>query len=531
MGKITRRRDDGWTSAAGRGAGALLLLALAAAARGEGGVSLPLITLSQSPNSASFGASLVPSQVRASDILAYPAYAGFADRKSAVFGHAVLSSDGAYDAAGFAYPTMQSGTWAIGLYRMMSGTADQRDALGNVTGSFADEQTMLRLAYGDRVRPRLSWGLNLDYFSHTLAGTASRTMSAGAGLQYRSDRFSAGAAADNLIEKTSGETSDRLGAQGRLNLSATFFDRLQIGLDAVVVPQLDLRAGLQYSVLDNFTVRLGRGEGGIGVGVGLKVRDYQLDYNMTIQDLGLAQQIGVTVFLGASRAAQHAARSEEKYREALLLVAAGRYALAAKSMAESGRYAELPLERRGYLESLQNLTKAGVQELGDEGFQPDLRKGIGYYLERKPELARVMFLTVQAKDPYNDMVKRLVALVSRPQDLPAPPSFVDVDPIRLKLFKIDEYFAKHELDLALKECRDIISLDPTSVIGYVRLGSIYYSLGIKAEAVKAWRYAATLDPLNADVRKAISFMRDEGISATESAPAAAPKAAAPGETK
>ena len=118
------------------------------------------------------------------------------------------------------------------------------------------------------------------------------------------------------------------------------------------------------------------------------------------------------------------------------------------------------------------------------------------------------------------LVKRLVALVSRPQDLPAPPSFVDIDPIRLKLFKIDEYFQKHQLDLALKECREIIELDPASVIAYVRLGSIYYSLGIKKEAVRAWEYAAKLDPTNADVKKSISFMRAEGLGETPAAPAA-----------
>lgn len=146
-----------------------------------------------------------------------------------------------------------------------------------------------------------------------------------------------------------------------------------------------------------------------------------------------------------------------------------------------------------------------------------------------------MFLTIQAKDPSNEMVKRLIALVTRPEDLPTPPSFVDVDPIRLKLFKIDEYFQKHQLDLALKECREIIALDPSSVIGYVRLGSIYYALGIKLEAVKAWQYASKLDLNNADVRKALSFMREENITtpsaASSTAPNAVPDQDKKGETK
>ena len=515
MRKIEARRDADHGRAAGRGPVALLLLAcLAAPARGEGGVSLPLATLSQSPYCESFGASLTASEVNAADALAYPAYAGFIDRKSASFGHAALFSGGAYDAAGFAYPTMSRGTWAVGLYRMNSGAAEQRDSLGNETGSYRDEQTLLRLAYGDHVRPHLAWGLSLDYSGHSLAGSSSRALSGGAGLQYRRGRFSAGAAADNLLEKTSGETSDRPTAQGRVNFAMTFFERLLVGVDAVVVPQLDLRTGLQYSLFDAFAVRLGRGEGGIGAGIGLKIRDYRIDYNMTIHDLGLASKIGLTVFFGASRAAQREARAEDLYREARRLVVEGRYAAAARAMAESGRYSALPLDRRTFLESLRNLEQAGVLELVGNGPQVNLRKGIGYYLEQKAELARAMFLTVSAQDPSSDMVKRLIALVSRPQDFPAAPSFVDIDPIRLKLFKVDEYFSKNQLDLALKECREIIALDPSSVIGHVRLGSVYYSLGIKTEAVKAWMYAAKLDPKDADVRKAIAFMRAEGIGET-----------------
>ena len=390
----------------------------------------------------------------------------------------------------------------------------------------------MRLVYGDRIYSQLAWGLNVDYFGHSLEGESTRAIGGGAGLQYHRGGFHAGFAGDNLLQNMAGETSDRLPAGFRLNAGYTLFDLLAVGLDAAVSPQVDLRVGAQYFLFDGLAVRLGRGENGIGAGIALKIRDYQFDYNLTVHDIGLAQQFGLSVFFGPSRAAQRETLAEEHYRQAREQSLAGRYTAALQSMTKAGRYQALPLDRRTFLTSLQALTAAGIQELDDAKPQSDLRKGVGYYLEQKPDLARSMFLTIQAKDPNNDMVKRLIALVTRPEDLPTPPSFVDVDPIRLKLFKIDEYFQKHQLDLALKECREIISLDPSSVIGYVRLGSIYYALGIKLEAVKAWQYASKLDPNSADVRKALSFMREERIE-VPSVPSSngAPAQGAKGETK
>ena len=191
MRKDSTRREADRKREAARGLALCLLLACAATARGEGGVALPLVTLSQSPNSESFGASLTPSAVRAADALAYPAYAGFVDRKSASLGHAAMFYDGSYDSVGFSYPTMTRGSWAVGMFRMKSGSAEQRDSTGKATGSFVDEQTLLRFAYGDHIKPNLAWGLNLDYFGHSLAGSSSRSLSGGAGLQYRQGRFSA----------------------------------------------------------------------------------------------------------------------------------------------------------------------------------------------------------------------------------------------------------------------------------------------------------------------------------------------------
>ncbi len=493
------------------------LLFFSASSWSEGGASLPIMTLSQSPNSASFAASLTPFPVRADDALAYPAYAGYVDRKSLSLGHTLMYQGSSYDTMGFAYPTQERGTVAVGLARLGSGAADGRDVNQNPTGSFTDQQTLLRVAYGDHVFSQLTWGLNLDYYDHSFAGDSIRSVGVGTGVHYKKNAFSAGFAGDNLISNTSGSTDDSLPAQFRLNAAYTLFDRLMLGLDAVVSPRMDLRAGIEYFLFDCFSVRLGHGAGGVGAGIGVKVRDYVLDYNLTVHELGMAQQFRIAAFFGPSHAAQRAERAEDLYREARRLSLDGRYAEASKVMERSGRYLAMPPNRRTFSDSLRRLIAVGVRELGSNEPQASLRKGVGYYLEQKPDLARVMFQKVQAQDGGNEMVAQLLTLVSRPENLPSPPSFVDVDPIRLKLFKIDEYFQKQQWDLALKECREIIALDPSSVIGYVRLGSIYYALGIRNEAAKAWQYAAKLNPNDPDVRKAVHFMQEENLKAPEGA--------------
>ena len=68
---------------------------------------------------------------------------------------------------------------------------------------------------------------------------------------------------------------------------------------------------------------------------------------------------------------------------------------------------------------------------------------------------------------------------------------------------------KQQWDLALKECRDILNINPKETLAYVRMGSIFYALGLKTNAFAAWKYAEKLSPNDPNVIKAVQFMEQQ----------------------
>lgn len=69
-----------------------------------------------------------------------------------------------------------------------------------------------------------------------------------------------------------------------------------------------------------------------------------------------------------------------------------------------------------------------------------------------------------------------------------------------------ELYYKKEFKAALEEYKTVVSLLPTFPMGHVRLGSIYYQLGDKYRAKKAWEKALELEPNNPSLRDYLKRM-------------------------
>jgi tetratricopeptide (TPR) repeat protein len=71
-----------------------------------------------------------------------------------------------------------------------------------------------------------------------------------------------------------------------------------------------------------------------------------------------------------------------------------------------------------------------------------------------------------------------------------------------------EDFKQGHYESSLKDCLAVIRTDPARELGYVRLGSAYYALGMQQYAAKAWHKALQLNPNNADLKE---FMAEKNI--------------------
>jgi tetratricopeptide (TPR) repeat protein len=69
-------------------------------------------------------------------------------------------------------------------------------------------------------------------------------------------------------------------------------------------------------------------------------------------------------------------------------------------------------------------------------------------------------------------------------------------------------FNQARYDVSVKDCLYVLRVDPNRELGYVRLGSAYYALGLRDYAIKSWQKALQLNPNNADLRE---FMNEKNM--------------------
>jgi tetratricopeptide (TPR) repeat protein len=62
-------------------------------------------------------------------------------------------------------------------------------------------------------------------------------------------------------------------------------------------------------------------------------------------------------------------------------------------------------------------------------------------------------------------------------------------------------FNQGHYDSSVKDCLYAIRVDSKKELGYVRLGSAYYALGLEKYALKAWQKALELNPNNSDLKE------------------------------
>ncbi|MBI4346659.1 MAG: hypothetical protein HY553_07370 [Elusimicrobia bacterium] len=491
----------------------------AAALAQEGPAALRVANLS---GPAGLPGSLAAGGLNGFTALGQPGLLGLADRTGVGMSHATLFEGARSAGLSFIRPRGEDGAWAVSLHTLDSGQAETRGTDGKADGSrFSASEQLLRAGYGGRLRHDFTLGGTVTLARSALGAKSHSFAAAGLGAAYTGfPNLVVGAAADEFAYARIGKTTDRLSPGLRVHGAyALWKDALHAGASVRLSPQAEVNAGLEYALLPIFGLRVGRSGGASNVGFGLKVRSYALDYQIGVHELGSAHQISLSTSFGHSRGEERAARSEREYEQARRYAAVGDYEGASAAMSRAERLQALVAERRALRDALSHLAQARVRGLSEQSpLQNELRKGVGYYLAQRPELAQSVFLQVQARDPKNLMTQRLLALPGL-KDLPREgpkgaaeaPSFTEIDPIKLKLFKTEEYFQKQQWDLALKECRDILAINPREVTAYVRLGSIFYALGMKAKAVQSWLYAESLDPANREVQGALRFMRQNRL--------------------
>lgn len=93
-------------------------------------------------------------------------------------------------------------------------------------------------------------------------------------------------------------------------------------------------------------------------------------------------------------------------------------------------------------------------------------------------------------------------------------AFKEIDENRLAMHKGLRAFYEGDFETTIEKSLKVIERVPENALAYKRLGSGYYALGEKENALKAWERAVEIDPGDEDLKSYLNKIK-ERLSSTK----------------
>jgi len=489
-----------------------------------------LLPLSQGTNSLAGGTSLTLFDPGVEGGLMNPANLGLLERFGFNTSFTQLFLKSNVSSFGAATPVKELGSFGAAIYRLGTPDMERRDETGRVTGSFTNEETVMRVAYGKlftKKFPGLTVGAAADYYMRSLAGETSNLAAVTVAGRYPAMKnLDVTLVANNLVWSALGGTSDELATLYRLGAAyAMVGGMFSLSGDTTLNEGMKYSIALGYFPMKMVSFRAGTQGGTVSGGFRVNMKDYQFSYDAGFHQLNLVHHLSLSMYFGQPQKGGISRHISYLYNLADKHVRQGFYDLALEDLGRSARFRPLPADKKPIYDRLKQLVDERVIRITAKTQKDQmLRRSVDLFIDNKKDTALDTLRLLQLDYPKDETIKRLMAVMSGEGDqpkqqkapmtvvaAPAQPKFADIDPVKLKMVKAEQYFQEQQWDLGLKELRDVIEINPKETMAYVRMGSMYYVLGMKAEASKAWNFAIRLAPNDPEVKRTIAFMKKEGL--------------------
>lgn len=244
----------------------------------------------------------------------------------------LFDSDVNYDYLGLVYPTLDRGTFGVGLFRLGIDGIEKRDAANLLQGTIEDSRLAVYIAYGKNLS-NYDFGLALSIEHHSI-DTYKSTSSPGLSLSIGRDwqvnsnrirRISAVAVGRNLLRPTTKLVRSEVsypytidfGLSLQLIPNPSWDHSLSVSSRLTKTDFLDpkLALGVEYDIKSVLQIRGGVQESKLAVGVGLKYRSFSFDYALVERDLGSLHMFSLTTLFGTSVSQKLLSRAEKRESE------------------------------------------------------------------------------------------------------------------------------------------------------------------------------------------------------------------------
>ena len=250
----------------------------------------------------------------------------------ATFHSQLYDSDVAYQYFGLAIPTMDFGTFGMGIMRLGIGGIDARDASNATIGEISDNRLRIYLAYGHQLSG-FDVGLSASIENHSVY-TYKATSSPGLDLSV-GKRFDPSGSLINHISiavnarhvlRPSIKLLDEsvrqpfqidFGISSQLGPSASGSYAVTLAASVTKLQDTDpyMAAGFEFDLQETLQLRAGIRDAHISVGAGLTARGFSFDYALVGRDLDGLHMFTLTTRFGTSASERRTKRARAREDE------------------------------------------------------------------------------------------------------------------------------------------------------------------------------------------------------------------------
>lgn len=397
--------------------------------------------------------------------------------------HADLNLDRKYEFLNFAAPANEKMTWGVswihssidGIERR-AGASDAGYAPGDLMGFFDDRENSISGSIAYKSTDKVSLGASLKYLSHDLYTNDADGVGIDLGLLFKANEdFSVGLAVkeigSSLKWNTASNRKDDVPVNATVGFKYTPLQNVTMALDINKIEDMNTRVnfGVEGVFNEALALRAGVHDGDLTAGLGLALKDWNLDYAFAEQEIGDIHRISGSVKFGVTG-------EDKKSPEKLKAEVRNKTVKKARTKRKSGK------------KTAKMVKKAVVSCKTIDG-------------------SNKISTTGGVKKSTASMAEKNV--ITEPSKTAAPPSDIE------KLYELgDKAILARDFGKAEEIYKKIIAITPNSADPYFKLGNLFVVKKNLEAAKEYYKLGMTIDPENrlAKYARAILETHESGSS-------------------
>ncbi len=436
------------------------------------------------------------------------------ERKDVVSLYSVLHENTRFGSFSFAQPTVDIGTFGVGVVLLESGNLDKRSDTGAPLGSFSASESAVLLSHGIRLNDRWAVGSTLKGVRQEIDKFSATSFGIDLGTLYQFDeRLQFGLSLRNVLAPSIKlrNTAERYPLDTRLGVKFQALKRLMLttDLDQTQGRSLKPLVGGEYAFNETLALRTGFNEKEVTAGLGVALGDLSLDYAFAyhdavggVDDLGASHRLGFHLSFGARVAEQEVSirwqKKGQMHLEALRNIMDNPDKV---DVAEIDRHvtgARQVVRRQGFLKA------------------QDLYEAQGYicFFEKEYERSVQSLGEASNLEPGNPRLKQHLELARAQMTEGRTREIVEYE-----LRRARELYAKGDWKATAKSCEKILSFRPDNIDASafledarinepiqreMKIAKLKFERNEYLDAIKSFQKVKELDPENKEAAEYIS---------------------------